>query len=131
MQHNSGRRNARIQQGSDDGIDDDDDDDCFIATAAYGSYLHPKVKTLRDFRDRQLLTNSTGTALVDFYYRHSPPIADYIRDRDGLRSAVRLLLTGLIYAIEYPLPTMLTAILLLVLCRRVIRRLRPAGSIGR
>ena len=76
--------------------------DCFIATAAYGSFLDPHVMTLREFRDQRLLTNAAGTWLVEFYYRHSPPIADYIRERETLRATVRALLAVVIYAIEYP-----------------------------
>ena len=76
--------------------------DCFIATAAYGSWLDPHVLTLREFRDNYLLTNYAGTWFVNFYYRHSPPIADYIREREGLKLGVRLVLTPVVYAIEYP-----------------------------
>jgi len=63
---------------------------CFIATAAYGSYLEPHVKTLCKFRDRFLLKNSMGKAFVNFYYKHSPPIANYIAKHDIVRTAVRL-----------------------------------------
>ncbi|NJL24066.1 MAG: hypothetical protein HC902_02030 [Calothrix sp. SM1_5_4] len=37
-----------------------DDVNCFIATAAYGSGLEPKLKTFRDFRHRFLLTSEWG-----------------------------------------------------------------------
>ena len=99
--------NARIQEGE---LPDDDDDGggggsgggCFIATAAYGSYLDPQVKVLRDFRDQQLLTNRVGTKFVGLYYHYSPPIADYIRERETLRAIVRFFLAILVRAIEHP-----------------------------
>lgn len=75
---------------------------CFIATAAYGSYLHPNVRVLRDFRDHWLLTNTLGKSLVNFYYRHSPSMADYIRQHESCRVAACLLLTPLVYAVQYP-----------------------------
>jgi hypothetical protein len=75
---------------------------CFIATAAYGSYLDPHVKVLRDFRDRYLITNPVGRAFVDFYYRNSPPVAEYIKQHEPLRTATRWVLTPVVFVIEYP-----------------------------
>jgi subtilisin family serine protease len=75
---------------------------CFIATAAYGSYLDPHVMTLRQFRDAYLLTNATGRKFVAFYYRYSPPIADYIGKNEGLRALTRLFLTFIVVVMEYP-----------------------------
>jgi len=114
----------------DDGDDDDDGGNCFIATAAYGSYLDPKVKVLRDFRDEYLLTNSLGTELVGFYYRNSPPLADYIRERETLRAVVRSLLTVVVYAVEYPVPALLSLFLLVALTRRGIKAARNSANTG-
>ena len=75
---------------------------CFIATAAYGTALHPHLDSLRDFRDRYLVTNRPGRTLVRYYYHYSPPIADYIADRIWLRVIVRALLTPIVFAIENP-----------------------------
>ena len=69
---------------------------CFIATAAYGTYLEPEVKLLRKFRDRFLLTNCLGQAFVKLYYEYSPPIADYIAKHDTLRAIVRWSLLPLV-----------------------------------
>jgi subtilisin family serine protease len=75
---------------------------CFIATAAFGSPLHPNVKELRLFRDRHLLTNSAGRAFVNFYYKYSPSLAEIIRGNNYLRFAVRIMLAPLIITVTYP-----------------------------
>jgi hypothetical protein len=84
---------------------------CFIATAAYGSYLDPHVMVLRHFRDDVLLQSKLGTAFVKFYYKHSPPIADYIAQHDSLRTIMRVTLTPLIFAVKYPLAVALLFII--------------------
>jgi len=91
---------------------------CFIATAAWGSYLHPKVAILREFRDHYLLSNGPGRLFVRTYYRLSPPIADFIARHESLRSMTRWMLTPLVLAVETPPVLLLPLFLLLLLgCR--------------
>jgi len=71
-------------------------DDCFIATAAFGTEMAGKIHVLRTFRDRYLITNGPGRAFVDFYYRHSPSVAAWIRSSGALRTATRLVLYPLV-----------------------------------
>jgi DNA-binding beta-propeller fold protein YncE len=100
---------------------------CFIATAAYGSWLDPHVVTLRKFRDENLLTNRIGKWFVAFYYRHSPPLADYIRERENLRALVRTALAAIIFTIEYPLAAGFMLLLPpLVVTRQRKKRVRAA-----
>jgi len=62
---------------------------CFIATAAYGTPMAEEIQILREFRDEYLVTNPLGQALVDVYYRVSPPIAEFITEHPGLKPIVR------------------------------------------
>jgi outer membrane protein assembly factor BamB len=62
---------------------------CFIATAAYGTPMAEEIEVLREFRDEYLLTNPLGQALVDLYYRVSPPIAEFITNHPSLKPIVR------------------------------------------
>lgn len=104
---------------------------CFIATAAYGSYLDPHVQVLREFRDRRLLTNAAGRVFVDFYYRYSPPIAEELARHDGLRLLVRWVLTPVVYAILYPLASSaLTVIVACALAGWIVRRNRHRRALA-
>jgi hypothetical protein len=51
---------------------------------------------LRDFRDRILMPNALGRALVSSYYRVSPPIADFISQSEPCKMFVRWVLLPLI-----------------------------------
>jgi hypothetical protein len=96
---------------------------CFVATAAYGSYLDPHVMVLRHFRDDVLLQSQAGTAFVTFYYRFSPPIADYIAQHDVLRMLVRFALTPVILLVKLGWISILLGALLTVFgAARLVRR---------
>lgn len=65
---------------------------CFISTAAFGSRLNSKVVTFRKFRDEVLRKFSLGDQFVKFYYKHSPPIANVIKEHESLRFITRMAL---------------------------------------
>jgi YVTN family beta-propeller protein len=98
-------------------------DDCFIATAAYGSLMEPRVVTLRHFRDAYLIPHALGRVFVRTYYATSPPIANYISRHETLRAAVRAGLLPLV-AFSY---SMLHVGLTLTLTILVFIALSPVG----
>ncbi len=103
----------------DDGIDEDDQDDetdaddrddgekadagrkkssssewyeCFIATAAYGTPMATEINALRTFSDQVLLKSESGEKAVEAYYRLSPPVAGFMRQRGTAQAIVRQVL---------------------------------------
>lgn len=101
-------------------------DACFIATASFGSLLHPCVEILRDFRDQYLVGRVGGQQLVEWYYTLSPPVADVVAGNAALRLLVRLLLLPVIgfswLAVQggmgAALATLVATAALIVRCRR-------------
>ncbi len=51
---------------------------CFIATAAFRSVDAAPVEMLREFRGEFLMSNRPGRAFVRWYYRWSPPAAEWL-----------------------------------------------------
>ncbi|MFP4172043.1 MAG: CFI-box-CTERM domain-containing protein [Candidatus Hydrogenedentota bacterium] len=112
------------------GDDDGSDSACFIATAAYGTPMAEDVSVLRSVRDNVLLESSVGTALVDTYYRVSPPIADAVAASPMLASIVRALLTPVVLMSKLVLamPHFSATLMLLVASAAVGLRLRKHSS---
>lgn len=69
-------------------------DGCFIATAAAGSYDHPKVLCLRSFRDDVLMQSKSGRSFVSAYYKISPPIASIVSKSARLRRMVMMFIVN-------------------------------------
>ena len=101
---------------------EDKDIHCFIATATYGSYLHPKIKTLRALRDQFLKTNLVGQSFVKIYYKISPYLVPYIKAYPTLKYISRLYIESLILMIEY-------SWLLLLLLLTLFVRIKRAASV--
>jgi hypothetical protein len=62
---------------------------CFIATAAYGTPLHKNLRGLRWFRDGIAGMHPAGNALIEAYYRNSPPLAAWITKHPAASASVR------------------------------------------
>ncbi len=104
------------------------DGECFIATAVSGNSMAPHVKKLREFRDRFLLTNSVGKALVNFYYIHSPAVANFITKHSKLKIIIRLSLLPILgmswVALTLGLIPTLAFILLFIFSLNSLARIR-------
>ncbi len=70
---------------------------CFVASASYG-VDSPDVGLLCNFRDSILLKTDAGKWFVDKYYTYSPPIAEKIKQNEGLRFTTRVLLKPVVAA---------------------------------
>jgi subtilisin family serine protease len=101
---------------------------CFIATAAYGSILHPHVKALSDFRDRYLLNNFAGKAFVRQYYKYSPPAADFIKKHGSLRFITRVLLTPLVMLVVFPYTSLFLSALISITALFIFKRYRSRSE---
>ena len=69
---------------------------CYIATAVYGGVDTPQVFRLRRFRDETLHKYFWGRQLSVLYYRHSPGLAERLRNKRALNRVVRGLLNAFI-----------------------------------
>lgn len=72
------------------------DKSCFIATATFGSSLHPYLDILRNFRDKKLLAHQWGQKFVKWYYQNGPIGAKWIEQHNYVKPIVRVLLLPLI-----------------------------------
>ncbi len=74
---------------------------CFIASATFGSPLHPKINILRRFRDKVLKPTRAGRQLVKYYYQHSPRWAQQIRQSPRLRQISLIGISLVIFFLEW------------------------------
>jgi hypothetical protein len=73
---------------------------CFIATATFTSSSQ-EVYVLRQFRDRILWQHPVGRLFVSFYYRVSPPLANWIERSSIRRRIVRRVLAPIVKIARY------------------------------
>jgi hypothetical protein len=73
---------------------------CFVATAAYGSPLDARIGALRRMRDRYLMTNAVGRALVRAYYAIGPALAEVIAADEDRRALARAVLDPIVAVAE-------------------------------
>ena len=65
---------------------------CYIATAVYGDYNHPKVVVLREFRDEYLQTTMIGRIFVSAYYLIGPSLAQLTKKVPLLSKATKTMI---------------------------------------
>jgi prepilin-type N-terminal cleavage/methylation domain-containing protein len=104
---------------------------CFVATAAYGNPYHPMVLLLKQFRDQYLATWPGGRALIQFYYKAGPYLAEMIHDKPWASGLARVLLlpfVGLSFLLVYAKGSIPLVILIIIAGIWLIKRY-PVRSI--
>jgi len=91
-----------------------EDGGCFIATAAFGSYVEPHVIVLRQFRDDILLTSTLGREFVSWYYRTGPSWATWLNDNAWAKTWVQAALMPLVWTATLALSLNLSLMGLLI-----------------
>ena len=95
---------------------------CPLVKSAQASYLEPHIDAVRAFRDRHLTTNLIGRVVADGYYAVSPTIGVVIDSYPVLKTAVRIAVTPLVYAIAYPTAAVVALVAALALLMVRVRR---------
>lgn len=81
-------------------INDTVDEACYVATMTYGSYDHPKVMVLRNFRDEFLAERKWGKNFIRWYYRHSPSFVKVYQNNRFVNGYLRIYLNVFIFFIS-------------------------------
>ena len=69
---------------------------CYIASMAYGSYEHPQVLILREYRDHKLSCSILGRAFIKFYYAISPYFVVALKNHHRINRLIRYALNTFI-----------------------------------
>ena len=62
---------------------------CYIATMAYGSYEHPQVLILREYREHKLSRSTLGRAFIKSYYAASPYFVVALKNHHRINKLIR------------------------------------------
>lgn len=62
---------------------------CFVATTCFGSSDNDTVVTLRRYREAVLKTSTVGRFSIYWYYKLSPPIANFVANHSYIKKIVR------------------------------------------
>jgi len=73
---------------------------CYVATMVYGSYDHPKVLKLREFRDHRLSKLAVGRLFIHYYYQHSPRLTNRLKDNQVVNKIIKSVLNIIIRIIK-------------------------------
>ena len=99
---------------------EDYETECFLATAAYGSPLNRHIRMIRGFRDRYLMSNALGKAIIDIYYALSPKAAHFIRGHDSIRTSLQFAIIPLAWLCWLSLNTNQTSTVVFILLLLVL-----------